>query len=140
MIASFVQLNDGWNAEPNAPQPRVPVAGADVSVRFLLNAFQFPEFSEGDEAILCFRDIGRYRLGPTNDEGWHMGKCRFSRLAPIWGEFYDVSGSQNLLLAPTDWLLLGANRKGKHFLFYFRDETFECVARDWSVDLPNRRN
>lgn len=86
-MAKFVQLNHGWNADPNAPEPSVRVAGSDVSVTFYVNAFQFPEFVEGTKATVRFKNCQRFRVGPTNDEGWYMGKCRFSRLAPAWGEF-----------------------------------------------------
>ena len=127
--ATFTRLNDGWNAEPNAPGPNVVEDGDDVVLRFFLNAFQFPEFKEGDLGILRFSDCSRYRLGPTNDEGWYRGQCRFSKRAPAWGEFYLATGDSNLLDAPEDWRYLAPPRgEVKHFLFYFRDNTFECVA------------
>jgi hypothetical protein len=132
----FVQLNRGWNAEPNAPHPRVCVEGRNLVLRFVINTFRFPQFKEDDEATVRFFEVERYRLGPTNDEGWYSGECRFSALAPAWGEFYEISGEQRRLLAPADWRVVGESRQGRHFLFYFRDETFECVAQEWSVDLP----
>ncbi|RQO55617.1 hypothetical protein DBR47_20410 [Paucibacter sp. KBW04] len=138
-MAKFVQLNNGWNADPNAPEPSVLVVGPDTFVTFYVNAFQFPKFSEGTKATLRFKNCQRFRDGPTNDEGWLMGECRFSRLAPAWGEFYAVSGAPDLLSAPQDWIInADAPRSGQatHFLFYFKDETFECVADDWAVELP----
>lgn len=138
-MATFVQLNEGWNADPNAPEPSVLVAGTDVSVTFFVNAFQFPEFNEGTKATLRFKNCQRFRNGPTDDEGWYMGKCRYSRLAPAWGEFYSVSGTPDLLLAPLDWIdNPHATHAGPatHYLFYFKDETFECVADDWQVEFP----
>jgi hypothetical protein len=27
----------------------------------------------------------------------------------------------------------------EHYLFYFKDETFECVARSWEVEMPVNR-
>lgn len=68
-----------------------------------------------------------------------MGQCRFSRLAPAWGEFYRVSGDSKLLLAPLDWSILPLavdTSDAEHYLFYFKDETFECVAEGWEVQLP----
>lgn len=142
MTTTFVQLNEGWNADPNAPEPSVIVAGPHASLTFYLNAFQFSDFSEGARATLRFKNVQRYRIGPTNDEGWYMGKCRFSRLAPAWGKFYAVSGASELPTAPSDWI---ANTDApdawpaKHYLFYFKDETFECMADDWKVELPANR-
>ncbi|UQD76810.1 hypothetical protein JEY40_20920 [Bradyrhizobium japonicum] len=129
---SFRKLNDGWNAQPNAPWPRVAVFGHDVLLRFLLNPFRFTSFAEEDEGILRFQNCIRYRLGATNDEGWYRGQCRYSRLAPEWGEFYEIAGPDPDAMDPADWNIAGgASTALRHFLFYFRDETFECIADSW---------
>jgi hypothetical protein len=134
---TFTQLNDGWNAEPNRPEPWIRVAGNELRLEFVLNALRFPAFRNGDEAALHFTDCWRYRLGSTNDEGWSRGQCRFSRLAPRWGEFYEVKGDL-LASAADDWRQLGPEPADgcRHFLFYLRDQTFECDASGWSVELP----
>jgi len=135
MSATFVQLNQGWNAEPNAPCPDVIVQGRDVLLTFFVNAFQFEHFAPDERGVLRFVNAERYRLGPTNDEGWYRGECRFSQLAPAWGEFYLVSGDASVLDAPDDWRVLGPRSgAGRHFLFYFRDSTFECVAQECVIE------
>jgi hypothetical protein len=48
----FVKLNDGSNAEPNAPVPVVARLGNDVVLEFRFNPFQFDKFSNGDRARL----------------------------------------------------------------------------------------
>ena len=129
MKVTFEQINKGWNADPNSPLPNVEVLGSDVRLSFCLNAFVFPEFEHEELGILRFLNCERYRFGATNDEGWYRGQCRFSKLAPTWGEFYLVSGDNEILNAPLDWAVLNhKSNNGKHYLFYFRDETFECVA------------
>ncbi|MGA9524089.1 MAG: hypothetical protein WBV82_21690 [Myxococcaceae bacterium] len=130
----FRQLNEGWNAEPNAPEPRISVERGELRLRFLLNPFEFdlPEEGIGE---LRFRNCWRYRLGATNDEGWYRGQCRFSRLAPAWGEFYEVTGDL-LLNDRLEWITPGSpGASSRHFLFYLRDETFECDAEDWSFSI-----
>ena len=130
MTTTFTKLNDGWNAEPNAPEPVVEIDGSELRLSFLANAFQFAAYDEDDVLQLSFRGCWRYRLGPTNDEGWYMGQCRFSQSIP-WGEFYELSGD---LLAgkASDWTDFGSpSANSRHFLFYFRDETFECDAESW---------
>jgi len=87
MATQFRQLNDGWNAEPNAPDPTVRFDGRDLVLTFLANPFQFARFAEGQWLRLRFRGATKYRLGATNDEGWYRGQCRFSGDAPAWGEF-----------------------------------------------------
>lgn len=141
-MTTFVQLNHGWNADPNSPEPQVTVVAGDVVVTFFVNAFQFSEYTEGTKATIHFKSCQRYRLGSTNDEGWYMGKCRFSKLAPRWGEFYQLAGDPDLLLAPSDWTVVQPETgcgSMEHYLFYFRDETFECLARSWEVELPVNR-
>src|SRR5215831_1228803 len=135
-MTTFRQLNEGWNAEPNAPSPQVRVEGKDAIVTFLLNPFRFPQFGVEDKGILRFFSCQRYRLGPTNDEGWYRGQCRFSNLAPRWGELYEVSGDLRLEACPDYWVALAPSHGAvRHFLFYFRDETFECDAADWAFKV-----
>jgi hypothetical protein len=132
---SFRKLNEGWNAEPNAPEPFVEVSGSDILLRFVLNPFAFPQFAPEDKGVLRFLNFSRYRLGATNDEGWYRGQCRYSSAAPTWGEFYELNGMDARLNEPKDWKAAkresGASR---HFLFYFRDATFECIAADWVLE------
>lgn len=61
MQLSFRKLNEEWNAEPNAPYPRVAVSGRDVLLRFLLNPYQFTSFAEEDEGVLRFVNCAGYR-------------------------------------------------------------------------------
>jgi hypothetical protein len=125
----FRQLNDGWNADPNAPEPAVQVDGGNVVLDFFANALV-----EGQRYRLRFKNARRYRLGTTNDEGWYKGQCRFSLVAPNWGEFYEVSGDLRLDRCPNDWHAVGGPQaSGRHYLFYFRDDTFECEADDWTL-------
>lgn len=138
MQTEFFQLNEGWNAEPNAPDPKIRVEGDDLLLSFYVNPYLYTDFEEGETATLRFVRCLSYRLGSTNDEGWYRGKCRFSKLAPHWGEFYLVNGDSTLLDAPQDWKSVCTHcDAAKHFLFYFRDETFECVAESCEIETIN---
>jgi hypothetical protein len=138
-VTEFRQLNHGWNAEPNAPDPQISVNGTDVLLSFWMNPFQFPEFVKDDSGTLKFSGCVRYRLGGTNDEGWYRGQCRFSKSAPAWGDFYEVVGDLRLSECPNDWVRLALVTEGhRHFLFYLRDETFECDALDWKLTVNGR--
>jgi hypothetical protein len=90
MKPHFLQLNLGWNADPNAPNPNVEVLGNDVLLSFYVNPFQFKEFEKDEIGFLRFVNCVRFRLGGTNDEGWYRGQCRFSTIAPEWGQFYEI--------------------------------------------------
>ena len=139
MNTVFTKLNVDWNAEPNAPDPHVMPDGSTVRLQFFLNPFQFPQFAEEDIGTLRFENCWRYRLGSTNDEGWYRGQCRFSQIAPAWGEYYEVTGDLLIDRAPNDWVVLAPPQpNSRHFLFYLRDETFECDAEAWSFAVtPN---
>src|SRR5882724_4476120 len=155
MTTTFTKLNEGWNAEPNGHNPHISVEGSDLVFEFLLNDLQYPEYKNAEKGILRFRDCWRYRLGQTNDEGWHRGQCRFSRLAPKWGEFYEVHGDlllntasnprafhvRGIQLTPfsLDWITVGKQgESSRHFLFYLRDQTFECDASAWEFSAKWR--
>lgn len=132
----FTRLNDGWNAEPGAPHPVISFENETLVLKFYLNPWAFSSFTWGDVGELRFPSCWRYRLGETNDEGWWRRQCRFSLSAPSWGEFYEVEGDLRLEKLPCDaWTQLisqEASGASRHFLFYFKDETFECDAASWS--------
>lgn len=132
MKTTFQQLSQGWNAEPNAPAVKVTPHGTNVALEFNPNRYQFPKYAAVARIVLTFHGCWRYRLGAVNDEGWYRGQCRFSGIAPSWGEFYEVSGDLKLD-ALTDWVVISdPSPDTKHFLFYFRDEEFECDAQSWT--------
>ena len=131
---SFQQLNTDWNAEPNVPKPGVEVVGRDLRLHFYLNPFQYPKFKRNDVGIVRFRMCARYRLGETNDEGWYRGQCRYSKAAPAWGDFYEIIGPDSVADQPNDWIHVSNEASVRHFIFYFRDETFECFAADWQIE------
>ncbi len=129
---SFVQLNQGWNADPNAPLPEVQVDGSSLRLRFGLNHFAYAAVA-GEVGQLTFQGCTAWRLGWENDHAWYAGQCRYSRIAPKWGEFYELIGPDDLRLQPDDWTRLAPSSQGeRHFLFYLRDDLFECFASDWS--------
>ncbi len=135
----FKRLNDGWNAEPNAPYPQVEVSGFWIRLTFFLNPWAY-EAKEGEKGCLAFRHCSKWRLGATNDEGWYLGQCRYSKAAPAWGEFYELLGEDDQQLSPADWHELGPlTSKQRHFLFYLRDETFECFATEWMFERGGAR-
>ena len=130
----FVKLNDGWNAEPNDPDEDVLVQGDTATLSFFLNPWAYAA-DESQRGRLVFTGCKRWRLGPTNDEGWYRGICRYSGVAPGWCEFYEIEGPDSKMDQPPDWQDVQSDHPGKrHFLFYMRDRTFECIAADWSFE------
>ncbi len=127
---SFVKLNEGWNADFGAPSVEIGTSGSIVQLRFLLPWAY--EVEEDEVGYLTFEGCKLWRFGLTNDEGWYRGQCRYSKLVPKWGEFYELIGEDALRMQPDDWQPPPYPGKGdRHYLFYLKDDTFECLAGDW---------
>jgi len=131
MNTKFVHLNKNWNAEPNAPEEEIEVINNDLSLSFVVNPWAYEGFQENQRAKILFHGCSKWRNGKTNDEGWYSGQCRFSKIAPDWGEFYEISGNLLLEKCPNDWHIINNKSGNKHFLFYLRDTTFECDAESY---------
>lgn len=135
----FLQLNDGWNAEPNAPEVDIIIQDSKVIVSFYMNAFIFEKFDEDDKGILTFHDCIQYRYGSPNDEGFYcFRQSRYKDYGVKWGEFYEVKDSDWKTNFPDAILTnnhFDSSKEFKHFLFYFKDGTFECVASDYDLEF-----
>ncbi|WP_457936530.1 hypothetical protein [Mesorhizobium sp. 10J20-29] len=130
----FTQQNLGWNAEPNIATPQLTVDGGDLLLAFPLNHFVFKIFGRGDFGILRFVNCSSFRTDGTNDDTWFSGTCRYSRLAPAWGEFYEISGPDPSLAKIEGWIGIEGSSGDRHFLFYLRDNLFECFAEQWRFE------
>ncbi|KLN60456.1 hypothetical protein WH96_12065 [Kiloniella spongiae] len=135
-MTEFVKLNQGWNAEPNTPIPQVKLIKSNLELHFFLNPYQFENYNEGDKGCIEFSNCSRFRFTDINDEAWYKGECRFSKLAPSWGEFYLVQRNFKEQENATPWQHHAQKDTTlDNFLFYFRDSTFECSAKSWSFKL-----
>jgi hypothetical protein len=131
---TFERLNDDWNAEPDAPYEKVAVSGTTVRLMFFLNPWAYGA-EEDEKGCLTFEQCSMWRLAATHDEGWYAGQCRYSEAAPAWGKFYELLGEDNHRLTPTDWHGLAPMTPEKRpFLFYLRDNTFECLTEEWRFE------
>lgn len=135
MNIEFEQLNIDWNAEPNAPEVTVSISGNNVEVKFFLNTLLFENSDEQNIAKLIFHDCLQYRYGSPNDEGFYIhNQSRFKELGVKWGEFYLVHNSDWEKMFPDRVHVSDQSLDGlKHFLFYFKDGTFECIAKDYEL-------
>jgi len=131
-LPEFIRLNDGWNAEPNAPEPHTALDGTTLILNMRPNPYLYQSFRNVETIQVGFADCSKYRFTSINDEGWYRGQCRFSGLAPEWGEFYEVTGDTRDELEPTAWVEAGGDGT-RHFHFYLRDETLEVKALNWSM-------
>ncbi len=136
----YDQLNKNWNADPNSPMPEVSRMEDGVSLSFYLNAYLYDHIDEEAKGAIEFYNVHKYRLGPTNDEGYYRGQFRYTNKQLPWGEFYELTNSQWQKDFPNDEVMVDDSmnkKKLRHFLFFFKDETFECLANDYSYSYLN---
>ena len=138
----FLKLNENWNAEPNAPEPSIEITGADLKLLFYLNYFCHEQFGEGDIGILEFRNCLKYRMGAPNDEGFFIyAQSRYKQYGVEWGHFYLVEDSDWETNFPDAQAVAErvCNQELKHYLFYFKDETFEVIAENYSFEVVKNK-
>lgn len=133
----YTKLNTDWNADPNAPETTISIDDDIVTLDFYLNYFNYKKYKEGDKGKLTFYNCHKYYFGEPNDEGYFMGHHRYKYTELPFGDFY---------LLKTDWhndfpmksKVLNpdtTNKDLKHFIFFFKENTFECVAKDFKLKL-----
>lgn len=132
----FEQLNMGWNADPNSPELQINVIDTDVVIEFYLNSFEYEDFHEGDKARIVFHNCFQYRNGYPNDEGFFCyGQSRFKKFGVKWGEFYRVHNYNWEKDFPAPIVVGETHAEKNHYLFYFKDETFECIASSYDIEF-----
>lgn len=133
---TYKQLNNGWNADPNAPEPKISIHGSSITLEFYLNYFLFDNFKEGDKGQLTFLNCFKYAINTLNDEGYYKGNYRYKYTDLPWGEFYQINSAPEDF--PKDAVILNFNENVsnlKHYLFFFKDDTFECLAEGFELNL-----
>ena len=53
MSTTFTKLNEGWNADPNAPEETIAADGQTIVLEFYPNAMIFPALMEMIEFVSC---------------------------------------------------------------------------------------
>lgn len=135
-----VKLNKNWNAEPNAPNPTISEIDNGIELSFLLNPFEFEHIDNGEVGKLEFNNVYAYRLGSTNCEGYFHGQFRYKNEQLPWGEFYELFDSKWEQDFPNDKIIVQESINKKqlcHFIFFFRDNTFECLATEFKFTYNN---
>ncbi len=130
-------LTKDWNADPNAPEVKLSVDNTAVTLDFYVNAFQFDSFQEGDKARVTFLNCHKYSFNTMNEEGYYKGKYRYNNFRLPWGEFYRLDTNWQIDFPNEKTVLIEASdvAKQNHFIFFFKDNTFECVAEDCCIEF-----
>ncbi|MDO6800613.1 hypothetical protein [Shimia thalassica] len=131
-LPTFTRLNEDWNAHPNDVGLKIEQNGQTLLAHMRPNPYVYREYENVPALTVYFKGCERYRVTPVNDHGWYDGQCRFSGLAPSWGEFYEISGNTRDDMDPTPWITMEGSGT-RHFHFYLRDEALEVKALEWAL-------
>lgn len=134
----FIKISADWNADPVSPEVDLQVEGNDLVMDTFLNYFAFSEFNEGDKIKIRFKNCSEYSLNTCNDEGYYYGQYRIKQNELPWGEFYELkSGADRNLPEPIIKIQEDSQDK-RHYIFFFKDETFECLASEFELFFYNK--
>lgn len=136
----FVKLNEEWNADPNFPNPQVDIIQNNIVLSFQMNSFQYDGYKEGDIGFILFKDVFWYRLGSPNDESFFRGQFRYDSSQVRWGNLYEVN--ESITNIPSESITVNENYKfnnrSRYYLFFFRDNTFECIANEYTLFVDKK--
>jgi hypothetical protein len=134
----YFKITTDWNADPVSPEIELNVIGNDLTMVIFVNHLVFDDFEEGDKAKIVFKDCSIYSLNQCNDEGYYYGQYRTNPNNLPWGEFYEIkSGLDRKFPKPVTRIKEDFEGK-RHFIFFFKDETFECLSSDFKLELIDK--
>lgn len=134
-VIDFIQLSNNWNAHSVSPEVNLQIVGKNLIMEIYLNHYMFDSFVEGDKARITFENSYKYSLNSCNDEGYYYGQYRINWKQLEWGEFYEIiSGLDRKLPEPIVQLSGDLDNK-RHYIFFFKDETFECLADNYKLEF-----
>lgn len=127
----FIQISTNWDADSVNPQVNLQIDRADLIMDI------YTKFTEGNKVKIKFNNCAEYSLNTCNDEGYYYGQYRTNPTNLPWGEFYEIiSGLDRNYPEPI--IKIQADKTNKrHFIFFFKDETFECLADDYDLEFYN---
>ena len=136
----FVQINTGWNAHSVSPEIELSVEGIDLVMDVFLNHFVFDNIKEGDKARIRFKNCVEYSLNTCNDEGYFYGQYRTNPNELPWGEFYEIKSGLDKNFPNPITKIQNDSKDRRHYIFFFKDETFECLASCLLYTSPSPRD
>ncbi|TDR25837.1 hypothetical protein [Flavobacterium cheniae] len=135
----YIQLTTNWNADPVLPKIELKIDQTELIMDIYLNYYVFDNFKKGDKVKIRFKNCTLYSLNTCNDEGYYYGQYRTNPSELPWGEFYEIiSGLDKNMPNPIE-IIVNNNSEKKHFIFFFKDETFECLASDHELEFYNEK-
>lgn len=133
----LTKLNKHYESDPNVSSPKIRVDQKNLILSFELNYFKFP-FKEDQIGEIIFNNCYSYQSGKPNDEGFYLkdnplwNKENFPDIE--WNCFYEVHGVPDSYVQNFKAVDENQNTsltKLKHYVFFMKEETFECLAESY---------
>ncbi|WP_435414559.1 hypothetical protein [Polaribacter aestuariivivens] len=132
----YIQLNEDWNAHPNAPETSIFENEDNLQLEFYLNNFIFEEFDEDDKGLLVFKNCSKYNFSNCNDESYFREQYRFTHKKLPYGEFYQLKGDYDF---DGKVLSMKKSNKLKHYIFMLKENILECYAESFSFSVLKKK-
>lgn len=129
------KLNKNWSAEPSVPPETIKQTDDGIEVNFVLNSLPYEYIEDGEKGKLEFYDVFAYRKAASNSEEISKRKIPLKVDQIPLGDFYELLDSKWKTDFPTDKIIVDETKKTskhRHFIFFLKDATFECLASDFS--------
>lgn len=136
----YTKLNGNWNADGNAPNPIISLFEGGMALSFRLNSNDSEYIDEGEMGILEFYNVHAHKLETIDHEGYLKGQTRFKNDQLPWGDFHEIKNGQWPKDFPNDSIVLDKSIDKKdlrHFIFFLKDQMFECLAMDFRFRIDN---
>ena len=136
----YIKGNKNWSAAESEIEPIVSVEENRVDLKFNLSHLQFSHIDEGDKGILKFQEVYAYNLEPISQEEYAQGKFRFKNEELPWGKFYELPNSNWRNDFPASKVIVNESLKAtklKHFIFFFPNHIFECLAAEYHFQFES---
>ncbi|BDD03879.1 hypothetical protein [Aureibacter tunicatorum] len=132
----FEKINIDWSPEPNAPYQTLFKNSKNLELIFYLNPFIHKNINDDDIGIISFNNCFKFRLGKPNSDEFYRNQFRYNSKDLEFYDFYELKQSDWEKNFPKDEkILLNQDEINinnlKHYILFFRDETFECLAYNY---------
>jgi len=137
----LTKLNRNYESDPNVASPKIKFNQKSLVLSFELNYFTFL-FREDQIGEIVFNDCYSYQSGKPNDEGFYLNdnpiwnNTNFPNLE--WNCFYEVNGVPDSYIKNFKPISENQNissLKLKHFVFFMKEGTFECLAESYTENI-----
>lgn len=129
------KLNKNWSSEPSIPLESIERTDDGIEVNFVLNSLPYEYIEEGEKGKLEFYNVYAYRKAASNSEEISKRKIPLKVDQIPLGDFYELLDSKWKTDFPTDKIIVDETKKTsklRHFIFFLKDATFECLASDYN--------